>query len=94
MHHEQQRQDQHHRQGRLQAFGLERRDLGGHFLDHLRGGGLAIDEFVALLSVHRKITVLSWLRNTRCWRWNLTALESATVSVSRPMVTRSSGLYA
>ncbi|MNN01984.1 hypothetical protein D3C81_1146200 [compost metagenome] len=83
--------DQHHRQARLDALGLQGDDIGGHFGEDLGGDGLAVDQLAGSCTVHRKITVLSWLRNTRCSRWYLTALDRATVSVSRPTATSASG---
>src|SRR3990167_2534243 len=85
---------QHHSQPWLNADAHKLFDLDADFTQNPRGGGLAVDDFHAGEAVHRKITVRSWLRKTRCSRWYFTALDRATVSVSRPMATRSSGRWA
>ena len=80
--------DQDHRQGRLDVSRAQAVDVLADLDQHPGGGGFAVNQSGC---VHRKITVLSWLRKTRCSRWYLTALDRATVSVSRPVATRSSG---
>ncbi|MCY1298164.1 hypothetical protein D9M70_476370 [compost metagenome] len=83
--------DQHYRQGRGNAACFHFAYFLGHFGQHAGSGRFAVDQLDRGLSVHRKITVRSPLRKTRCSRWYFTALDRATVSVSRPMATRSSG---
>ena len=81
---------QNHCQRRLDAFEFQVLHVGFDVGEYAGGCGFAIDYFG---SAHRKITVLSLLRKTRCSRWYFTAFDKATVSVSRPVATRSSGRY-
>jgi len=82
---------QHNGQARLHAALAQGLHLLSDFSQYPRGGGLAVDQFDAEGGVHLKITVRSWLRNTRCSRWYFTARDNAMVSVSRPIATRFSG---
>ena len=79
---------QNHRQRRFDAVALQGLHISFYLSEDAGGSGLAVDQFGG---IHRKITVLSLLRKTRCSKWYFTALERATVSVSRPVATKSSG---